>query len=208
MRGFFVKAVQTRHSIGPQLTFTLGVIINKDISMTKQNILEIVVKTFGLYCLIQIIRSAPGVLSAITLDQSEFVTNQAFYASLMALYPLLHLILAYIFLKKSNIVLKMFGSGKSDSSLSTAELNEEQPIYAKLSFWITIIGLYYFVSSASIVVSRIGTLAIKLGEGMYLAHDPLLPQAFIFILSLLFIFRSENVANFIKNKSKKHLTNG
>jgi hypothetical protein len=126
----------------------------------------------------------------------------------MALYPLLHLIFAYIFLKKSNIVLKMFGSGKSNSSVPTAELNEEQPIYAKLSFWITIIGLYYFVSSASVVVSRIGTLAIELGEGMYLAHNPLLPQAFTFILSLLFIFRSENVANYIKNKSKKHLTNG
>ena len=170
--------------------------------MTKQNTLEIVVKAFGLYCLIQIIRSVPGVLSAITLDQSEFVTNKAFYALLMALYPLLHLILAYIFLKKSNIVLKMFDSGKSDSSVSIAELNEEQPIYAKLSFWITIIGLYYFVSSASVVVSQLGAFAIKLGEGMHLLHDPLLPQALIFILSIVFIFRGENVANYIKNKSK------
>ena len=158
--------------------------------MTKQNALEIVVKAFGLYCLIQIIRSVPGVLSAITLDQSEFVTNKAFYALLMALYPLLHLILAYIFL------------GKSDSSVSIAELNEDQPIYAKLSFWITIIGLYYFVSSASVVVSQLGAFAIKLGEGMHLLHDPLLPQALIFILSIIFIFRGENVANYIKNKSK------
>ena len=96
----------------------------------------------------------------------------------------------------------MFGSGKSDSSVSTAELNEERPVYAQLSFWITIIGIYYFVSSASVVVSRLGTFAIKLGEGMHLVHDPLLPQAFIFILSIIFIFRGENVANYIKNRSK------
>ena len=163
--------------------------------MTKQNILEIVVKAFGLYCLIQVIRSAPGVLIAITLDQSEFVANRGPYASLMALYPLLHLILAYIFLKKSDIVLKIFGSAKSDPSVSIAELDEERPIYAKLSFWITIIGLYYFVSSTSVMVSWLVKFAIKQGDGMYLVHDSFLPQALIFALSIIFIFRSENVAN-------------
>jgi hypothetical protein len=170
--------------------------------MTRQNFLEIIVKTFGLYCLIQVIRSAPAVVSAVTLDQPDFVTSKALYASLMALYPLLHLILAYIFLRKSNIVMKLFGSGKSESLISTADPNEVQPVYAKLSFWITILGLYYFVSSVSVVVSRLGTFAIKLGEGMHLVHDPLLPQTFIFILSIIFIFRGEKVANYIKNKSK------
>lgn len=190
------------------LCLTLGVIINKGISITKQNIIEIVVKAFGLYCLIQVIRSVPGVLSAITLDQSEFVTNRILYASLMALYPLLHLTLADIFLKKSDIILKMFGSGKSDSSVSISELDEGQAIYAKLSFWITIMGLYYFISSASVMVSWLVTFAIKQGEGMYLVNDSFLPQAFIFVLSIIFIFRSENVAIYIKNKAKSHLTTG
>ena len=170
--------------------------------MTKQNFLEIVVKSFGLYCLIQFIRSAPAVASAFTLGESGFVTSKALYASLMAIYPLLHLILVYIFLRKSNIVMKLLGSAKFDSSISMADLNEVQPRPAWLSFWITIIGLYYFVSSVSVVVSRMGTLAIKLGEGWHSVHDPLLPQAFIFILSIIFIFRGENVANFIKSKSK------
>ncbi len=171
--------------------------------MTKQNVLEIVLKTFGLYCLMQFIRSTPAVASAIALDQPGFVSNRALYASLMCLYPLLHLFLAYIFLKKSQLVMKLFGSIDAKSIHPSNDSNQLQPIYAKLSFWITIIGLYYFISSASVVVSRLGTIAINLGEGMYLAHDPLLPQAFIFILSIIFIFRSQRVASYIKEKSKK-----
>ena len=169
--------------------------------MTKQNGLEIVIKVFGLYCLIQFIRSTPAVASAIALDQTGFVSNRALYASLMCLYPLLHLVLSYIFLRKSQMVMKLFESNNSESILPSNDSNQLQPIYTKLSFWITIIGLYYFVSSVSVVVSRLGTIAINLGEGMYLAHDPLLPQAFIFILSIIFIFRSERVASYIKEKS-------
>ena len=115
--------------------------------MTKHNVLEIVIKSFGLYCLIQFIRSAPAVASAITLDQPGFVSNRALYASLMCLYPLLHLILSYIFLRKSQVIMKLFGSFNSESKIPTTDSNEPQTIYAKLSFWITIIGLYYFVSS-------------------------------------------------------------
>ena len=171
--------------------------------MTKQNVLEIVIKAFGLYCLVQFIRSTPAVASAIALDQPGFVSNRALYASLMCLYPLLHLVLAYIFLKKSQMVIKLFGSNNAESLLSLNDSNQLQPIYYRLSFWITIIGLYYFISSVSVVVSRLGTIAINLGEGMYLAHDPLLPKAFIFILSIIFIFRSERVASYIKEKSIK-----
>jgi hypothetical protein len=171
--------------------------------MTKQNVLEIVIKAFGLYCLVQFIRSTPAVASAIALDQPGFVSNRALYASLMCLYPLLHLVLAYIFLKKSQMVIKLFGSNNAESLLPLNDSNQLQPIYSKPSFWITIIGLYYFISSVSVVVSRLGTIAINLGEGMYLAHDPLLPQAFIFILSIIFIFRSERVASYIKEKSIK-----
>ena len=173
--------------------------------MTKQNVIEIVTKAFGLYCLVQFIRSTPAVASAIALDQPGFVSNRALYASLMCLYPLLHLVLAYIFLKKSQMVIKLFGSNNAESLLPLNDSNQLQPIYSKLSFWITIIGLYYFISSVSVVVSRLGTgtIAINLGEGIYLAHDPLLPQAFIFILSIIFIFRSERVASYIKEKSIK-----
>ena len=69
-------------------------------------------------------------------------------------------------------------------------------------------GLYYFISSASVMVSWLVTFAIKQGEGMYLVNDSFLPQAFIFVLSIIFIFRSENVAIYIKNKAKSHLTTG
>jgi hypothetical protein len=101
------------------------------------------------------------------------------------------------------MVMKLFESNNSESIPPSNDSNQLQPIYAKLSFWITIIGLYYFVSSVSVVVSRLGAIAINLGEGMYLAHDPLLPQAFIFILSIIFIFRNERVASYIKEKSIK-----
>ena len=41
--------------------------------MNRQNLLEIVIKAFGLYCLIQFIRSAPAVAGAVVLDQSEII---------------------------------------------------------------------------------------------------------------------------------------
>ena len=176
--------------------------VRSDLFMTKENVLEIIAKTFGLYCLIQFVRSTIAVSGAIVMEPG-FVINRALYVSLISLVPLLYLVLSYVFLKKSQIIMKIIGVNDAEHQIAESESGQAQPVYAKLSFWVVLIGLYYFVSSVSALVSYIGTLAIKLEKGMFLIHDPVLPQAFIFILSLVFIFRSEKVVDFIERKSPK-----
>ena len=173
--------------------------------MTKRTIMEVVAIAFGFYCLISLIKSTPSVGMALVMKEPEFITNRLLYALLMSLFPLLNLILAYILLWKTRLIVNFFTSDDTsddlDFSSKPAELSETQSNFADLSFWIKIIGLYYFVSSVSTVISRLGTLAIKLREGWFWAYDPLLPQAFIFTISLIFIFRSQRVAKFIRRKS-------
>jgi len=171
--------------------------------MSKHAALEIVSKIFGLYCIVQFIRSTPAVIGAIVVDNPEFVTNKALHAVLMSLYPLIFLLLSFIFIRKTEFIVKLIESKPNNSDSTESILSQDNSAYSKLSFWIIILGIFYFISAASVFLIGIGTLAIRLREGWFLTHDPLLPQTIILILSLICIFRSEQVAELIETKRKK-----
>jgi hypothetical protein len=171
--------------------------------MSKQTALEITYKIFGLYCIVKFIQSTPAVIAAIVIDNVEIIPNKTLHAVLTSLYPLLFLLLAYIFLMKSETVTKIIGSKRNDIADPESSYSENDSLYIKLHFWIMIIGIYYFISAISKVLVGIGTFAIKLRDGWFIMHDPLLPQTIIVALSLICIFRSEQVAKFIETKRKK-----
>ena len=171
--------------------------------MTKKTIFETVAKIFGLYCIVQFVRSTPGAIGAILMNNSEFVTNKALYIVLMSLYPLVFLLLSIVFLKKTHLIVKIFNSESDSKDTETIILSKNKSAYNDLSFWIIIIGIFYFISAMSVVLSNMGTFAIKIQEAQLLIHDPLLPQIVILILSLICIFRSEQIAKFIETKKKK-----
>ena len=68
--------------------------------MLKHDIFEIIAKAFGLYCIVQLIRSTPAVFGAIVVNQPEFITNKPLYIFAMLLYPLVFLLLSLIFILK------------------------------------------------------------------------------------------------------------
>jgi len=167
--------------------------------MTKRNILEITTKIFGLYCLISFFRAVPMLGMTFITKEAEFITNKTLYILFTTLYPLLFFFLAYFFLRKSQLLVKLLAPNDTESSAQTAET---QPAYATLSFWVIIIGIYYFVSSASAIVSQSITLVIT-HPGMIWSKKPLFSQVLILALSLVFIFRSNEIENLIRSKSKQ-----
>ena len=172
--------------------------------MQKSDVFEIITKIFGLYCIVQFIRSMPATFGAIVIDHPEFITNKPLYVISMSLYPIVFLLLAIIFIFKSDQITKLFFPKSVTMSTSEHHFSEEKPAYEKLSFWIVIVGFFYLISSTASVLSGLPTIFIKMKTGWFLTHDPFLPQALTFIMSLFCVFRSEKIEEFInKHKMKE-----
>ena len=172
--------------------------------MHKRDVFEIMTKLFGLYCIVQFIRSMPATFGAIVIAQPEFITNKFLYIISMSSYPIVFLVLSIIFIFKSGRIAKLFFPKSSTLSDSEHHIADEKPAYEKLSFWIVIVGIYYFVSSSATVLAGLPTIFVKLETGWFLTHDPFLPQALTFIMSLFCVFRSEKIEEFInKHKMKE-----
>jgi len=165
--------------------------------MTKRDIFEIISKVFGLYCIVQFITSTPAVIGAIVVNQPDFITNRPLYISLMSLYPLIFLFLSVIFIRKSDAVENFFFLKSHLNKPSENLRNDEKPPYSKLSFWIVIIGFYYLISSTATVLTGLPVICEKIKTGWFLTHDPFLPQALIFIMSLICILKSEKIEELI-----------
>ena len=168
--------------------------------MSKQTVLEIAARIFGLYCIVQFFQSIPAIIAAIVVPNRELISNKTLHIVLTSLYPLVFLALAYIFLVKSDTITKITGSQRETAAGTEFTYPENEALYNKLHFWILILGIGYFISAISSILLGMGTLSYKLKNGWFIAHDPVLPQAITLILSLLYIFRSEQIAKFIETR--------
>ena len=171
--------------------------------MLKRDIFEIIAKAFGLYCIVQLIRSTPAVFGAIVVNQPELITNKPLYIFSMLLYPLVFLVLSLIFILKSEWITKIFFPESSSTIDREDQSKNERPAYGKLSFWIIIIGFYYLLSSAASFLSGLPTVFVRLKEGWFFTHDPFLPQTLILIMSLVCIFKSERIEEIMKKINHK-----
>ncbi len=168
--------------------------------MTKRSLVEIGIKLLGVYCFILFLRSLPSVLMVfVTTGMDEFISSMTLYVLLLCLYPLVNLALAYVFVMKTEIILNVLSlSGQQDERAD----RHEAPAYGKLSFWIRIIGLYYFVSSAATVASLIPRLALDFSRTSTAVHGSLSGSGFwqqliILALSIFFIFKNQCADNII-----------
>ena len=108
-----------------------------------------------------------------------------------------------LFLVKSDTITKIIGSQREKIAGTEFTYPANDALYNKLHFWILLLGICYFISAISNVLVGMGTLSYKLKNGWFIAHDPVLPQAMTLILSLFYIFRSEQIAKFIETKRNK-----
>jgi hypothetical protein len=113
-------------------------------------------------------------------------------------YPLIFLLLAGIFLAKSDTITEFFYPKSNFPAESTkVVIKDQNSSYVNLSFWVIIIGIYYFISSAAVVLSSLPYLQTKVSEGWFFTHDPFLPQVLILVMSLFCILQSDRIVEII-----------
>ena len=161
--------------------------------------LEAVIKLIGVYCFVLSLWGIITIpMSIISFQENYSISfSHAISPVLTGLYYLVLFFLSYLFIKKTYLILNILGnSTQQDEEEKTIEVS----IFGQLSFWIRIIGLFYFVSSAPYVVSHFMGLILSLdlstSEQSHVIADtmqPLLVNIVILVLSLFFIFKNQYI---------------
>ena len=163
--------------------------------MSKQDIFELAVKLFGIYCFILFLQFLMTIGAAFSMETSEFVSNVTLYRISFCTMPLIYLIVSLLLVFKGRAIAHMLAGGKTEI-LHVKE--EAVPTYGRLSFWIILIGVFYFVSSASKIVSD--AIAFPITHTGIFWWSRFLSQALILVLSLVFIFGSKTVEHIVQGK--------
>lgn len=125
---------------------------------------------------------------------SQHISNQLAYSIIVLASPLLNLLLGGIFLLKTDLVTRLLWRNRA---------NTEMPdLTGKLSFWITLIGVYYFVSSSASVATQFYAYMMKTVGGMSYWFTKYLPDLLILLFSVFFILKAQRIADFIVKKQK------
>ncbi len=170
--------------------------------MTKEHILDIALKLFGIYCVVATIKFFFA-LGPLFIGRSEkfweFYTSKAGFVISQIPYPLLHLFLAYIFLFRTQWLIRLVSGKNYDALLPKDSHSSEWQTY---SFWIKILGLYYFVRSAAGIAASAVELVFRDSELFHIrwSSGSFLTDVFILFLSLFLIFRSGKVEALITKR--------
>jgi len=173
--------------------------------MTKRTLLDLIIKTIGVYLAVTFIRSIPPFLIQFTVDTSQFVAKPRAFLVFNVLHTVLPLFLSWVFLFRSSTLVRLI---VRTDDLPATDSNAPTAAYATFSFWIVLIGLYYLLSSAGDLLNHVVKLAF---EGRYYAPGhvvqfmtrDLIPSTVTFVLSLFFVFKSRTIESFIQRKTNK-----
>ena len=167
--------------------------------MTKEYIFDIALKIFGIYCVVATIRFFLA-LGPLFISKSEmfwkFYTSKTGYLISQIPYPLVHLILAFIFLFRTQWLIRLVDVEDSGTS---EVIDAQSSGWVSYSFWIKILGLYYFVSSAAAIAASAVELVVR-SSGffhIYRSRGSFLTDVLILLLSLFLIFKTKKVEKLI-----------
>ena len=157
--------------------------------MNKRDILEIGVKLFGIYCIISFAGSIPAIGMAInTAFSSKFILSPPIYILMPCLLSAFYLILAVIFLSQGRVIAcSLARDEQSDLKREVSEL----PPHARLSFWIILMGIYYFISSASSLLSHLMAFSMT-DRGVYFRVE-IASNVLVLVLSIALILGSRKI---------------
>jgi len=168
--------------------------------MTKRDMMDIVIRAFGIYFLVAFIRTIPMTGIQFFVDTSEFIANRGVYLIFNVLHSLIPLVFACLFLFKSQAITTLLVKEVAPQ----ADATRSQPAYAQLWFWITIIGLYYFVSSASALVGQLLRRTLEFTKyPMAFTGRGFWSNVVTLVISLNFIFGSKAIDSFIQKRTNK-----
>jgi hypothetical protein len=170
--------------------------------MTKEHILDIALKVFGIYCVAATIKFL-FFFGPLFIGKSEkfleMYTSKVGFIISQIPYPLLHLFLAYVFLFRTPWLIRLVGGKDYDTSLLRDSQTSEWQTY---SFWIKILGLYYFISSAAAIAASAIEFVFRNSGRFFIrwSNGTFLTDVFILLLSLFFIFKSGKVEDLIRKQ--------
>lgn len=174
--------------------------------MKKHEIFEAVIKLIGVYCLVLSLRGIITITMSIISFQENYNISfsHAISPILTGIYYFVLFFLSYIFIRRTYLILKIL-------DISTQQDEKEKTIEAlicgQLSFWLRIIGLFYFVSSTPYVVTHLLGLILSLDlstpqQSQVIADtvQPMIVNIVIFTLSLFFIFKNQYIEAILTRK--------
>lgn len=171
--------------------------------MKKRSVLEIIVVCFGLYCLVVSIQYLPviGVMFAAG-EMSEYITSMLLYRFFQLLVPVVSLAVSFVFLTKTQAIVSFLES----RTLTTSESVNSPSASGRMSFWITLLGLYYLVSSASRLLSIIPRFFLDYSGAPFLVEfigPEFWSELITLIISVFLIRKSRRIESFIQKKASK-----
>ena len=169
--------------------------------MNKKEILHIVFIAFGIYFLMTFLFSLSALGFAMSMEENEYISkgSQIFWTSINCI---LLFILTYIFLVRNHFLIGLFAS---KITIEDSSNNEQELIIYRMSFWVKIIGLYYFISSSSNVLAQLPSILSSTGEGMadLFWWNQTGSHLIALVISISFILKSESIEKLIKKINKK-----
>ena len=167
---------------------------------------DLAIKVFGLYCLVNVVLFAPQLASVYFMPESmtQHLTSKVAYEILMCLPLFLNLGFAYAFLIRTELVISLIW-GKQPIDEATLQ---NPPATISLSFWITLIGVYYFIESLAGLLTELWILASS--REIWGAYPAIkfLPNVIILPCSIFCMLRAKSIEEFIQRKARARSSAG
>jgi hypothetical protein len=164
--------------------------------MDKRKFIEIASRIYGLYLLIQIPLALSALLSVFSIDHGQFVKNPFLYKSFAVMHPVIYLAIAICLIFKAEYISKII-AGKSTNDDNEAKPNQS---HMSLSFWITLLGLYFLIDSSSSFIRDIIRHPPRWGDSY--PWSIIISHGMIFCTSIYMILRSNRIEQYLQMKSK------
>jgi len=165
--------------------------------MNKRDILEVAIKIMGLYLVLSLLGSIAIVGGAISTADNQLIKNKTVYVGFTCLAALSYFIFAVAFLCRGRRIAEML---TRDSEIGPDSERPLLPPYARLSFWVRILGLYFFVSVSSRLVSAIAQAGYTIRSGFWWSR--IIGEAFELALAIIFVLKSERVSQFVERHAE------
>lgn len=169
--------------------------------MSKRDLFEVAVGILGLYLLLMFLMVIPGVLMALTQNDSLYFSSISSYAVLCS-SPILYLVFGVACLLKGPLLgERLF----ADTNAEPEAERESLPTHCQLSFWMILVGVYLMISSSPTLLEHLLRLSIQLSEGSEMRYWwlEITGEGLTVIFSLILIFRSNRIETFIQDRSQQ-----
>ena len=162
--------------------------------MSTKKAIEIATRIYGLYLLVQIPYAFSGLISSFAINQEKFIKNPVLYNIWASFLPIFYIIVAILLISKAEKISNFI----SGDSKVTPKTDKSDPNYFNLSFWLILLGIYFFTSGTSSLIRDLFLLPIRSGGGFYWSN--LFAHGFTVVAGIFMILKNELIeSKILKN---------